>query len=193
MQGTLTDLSFSEEFWYETLPALYAKNSGIPLSQAKKEIEEHSDELGKYNPEFYSLDYWIDRLRLKFTPDELLKFVTRRPQLNEGWLPILKGLSGKAMLIVVSSAVRQFVDAELGEHRALFAHTFSSIDDFGIAGKIPELYKKVSEKIGISADRILHIGDDLEMDVKNSEAAGWTARYFDKSKPLSIVENIWKI
>ena len=49
MQGTLTDSSFSDEFWMETLPSLYSKSKNVSLKEAKKILKEKFKDYGVYD------------------------------------------------------------------------------------------------------------------------------------------------
>jgi putative hydrolase of the HAD superfamily len=183
LQGTLSDSAFSDEFWMETLPELYSESRGIPLGEAKEELKELFKGYGKYDFRYYSFDYWMKELGLDLTLQNVMKHMKNKPLFFEEWKEFLSELKGKYKLIICSSTTKEFIQAELGENKGYFDYVFSSIDDLGIAGKPKDFYEKVLEKIGVPAERVIHIGDMKEMDIDNAKKAGLEAFCFDKSLP----------
>lgn len=188
LQGTLSDDAFSDEFWLEILPQLYAKNKCISVSEAKEELKKKFNEYGRYDYRYYSLKYWLQELKLSLAFDDILQLARNKPHFFEDTLQLLKEIKGRAKLIIASSTTKEFIMAELGENTHFFSQVFSSLDDFNIAGKPKDFYEKIAAIIGVPAHKILHIGDSKEMDIDNASIAGFKTFYFDKklSRPVLI-------
>lgn len=183
LQGTLSDSAFSDEFWLETLPRLYAKSKRVTVKKAKKELKAMFQKWGKYDYRYYSLEYWLKELGLVINFNEIIALMNSKPCFFRETIPLLKKLKQKVKLILVSTTTKEFIDAELGARKKHFTHIFSSLDDFNIAGKPTEIYVKIAEQLKVAGSKILHIGDCQEMDIENAQKAGWQTFFFDKEIP----------
>lgn len=63
MDGTILDLAFDNHFWRELVPERYAAQKGIPVGQARTELEPHFESL-RGRLQWYCLDYWSELTRL---------------------------------------------------------------------------------------------------------------------------------
>lgn len=191
LQGTLSPLSISEEFWSDVLPCLYAKNQNMPLVEAKKSLLQKSKKFDLYDYRYYSVKYWLKKLRIDISVRDALSYISLGSHVYKEYIPCLEELSAKVNLIVVSSACREFIDLELGLHKNIFSRTYSAVDDFGIGGKPPELYVKICEELNVTSGSILHIGDDHEMDIRNAKNAGLKTFYFNRDiSQCDLVESL---
>ncbi|MFH1174582.1 MAG: HAD family hydrolase [archaeon] len=186
LQGTLSDSAFSDEFWQETLPILYAVVHGMTCEEAKDVLKKQFAEWGVYDYRYYSLNYWLSALQ-----QESLSGIEKRMKHTPLFFPdsiaLLKELQGKTTVIVTSSTEKEFINRELGENRKYFSAVYSSIDDFGIAGKPVELYLKIARMLHVQPGEMLHIGDSEEMDIDNAKKAGLQTFFFDKNLPRAEV------
>lgn len=183
LQGTLSDVKFSDTFWFKTLPKLYAKKNKISLLNAKNVLKKRFIEYGKYDYRYYSVDYWMKELNLNMAFSQIKKLIGISPVFYKEGKDLISKLSKKYDLIIISSTTSDFINCELGKNKVYFKHIYSSIDDFGISGKPKKLYLKIAKELKVKPAEILHIGDSKEMDIINSKAAGYTTFFFDKNKP----------
>ena len=191
LQGTLSDSAFSDEFWMETLPLLYSKHNKLSLAQSKEELKKKFKEYGKYDYRYYSVDYWLKELNLELSFTELCKIIKSKPQFYNDSIELIKELNKKAALMIISSTTKEFIKTELGKNKKYFKYIFSSIDDFNIAGKPKELYLKITQILNVSPEKIIYIGNDLEMDINNAKTAGYDTFFFDNNR--SRKENIGEL
>lgn len=193
LQGTISKSDFSDEFWIELLPQLYAEQQRITIDKAKVELSNRFKEYGKYDYRYYSPEYWISELQLPDTVSDLFNLLTVKPEVFPQTIEVIKDLSKQFQLIIISSTTHDFIEHELGVFKEYFSYIFSSLEDFGIAGKPYELYLKVAEKLEVKPEEILHIGDNLEMDVDNAVNAGLKAILFrSEYTKENLIERIEK-
>lgn len=185
LQGTLSNSAFSDEFWLTLLPELYAEHHSIDLTQAKGALKEKFAQMGKYDYRYYCARYWLKLLcpgpRYLELPDLLPRF-KNQPQLYPDTLELVAELKQQFPVIIVSTTTHDFIQLELAEAAQQFNHVFSSLDDFGIAGKTKLVYEKAARHLNVTPNEVLHIGDCKEMDIQNAQAAGCSTFFFDKSK-----------
>ena len=184
LQGTLTNSAFSDEFWMEMLPELYAKKYAVSTEAAKRSLKNIFEKIGVYDPRYYSIEYWLKELGVRENFHDLVLRMRHRPEFYRDTAELLKGLRALGhVLIISSSTTRQCIEVELGDHRVLFDRVFSSLDDCSMAGKPPEFYARIAQEMRIHPRAALHVGDSKEMDVENATSAGWHSFYFHKDTP----------
>ena len=192
MQGTLTDSAFSDEFWLEVLPQLYARRHNMPLERAKSELRDFFARIGKYDYRYYSLQYWLDELGI--SAQDALKRIESRPQFFDDTRLLLEELKDRVTPVIVTSATREFIERELGDNKKYFKAVYSTLDDLNIAGKPAEVYKRIAQSLRVPPCRILHVGDSKEMDVDNARTAGCATFFFDNRQPREVNMNeLWKM
>lgn len=181
LQGTLTDSTFSDEFWLEVLPQLYSRRHNMRLDRAKDELREIFARIGKYEYRYYSLQYWLDELGLSTV--DALKHIKHRPRFFADTRKLIGELKNRVVLVIITSATTEFIDHELGDNKKYFKAIYSTLDDFNIPGKPAEVYARIAQDLGVPTNRILHIGDSKEMDVDNARRAGCATFFFDHKSP----------
>lgn len=184
LQGTLTDLAFCENFWFEELPKIYAKNKNLDIDFAKKELENMADTIGKSDPRFYDVKYWLDVVGYGGDVSEIFDKCDIQPD-HTNMMDFVRELHGKVSMIIISSASHKFIKKELGQNIKYFDRVFSAVDDFGYGGKTLEVYRKIADILNVAPKEILHIGDNYEDDYINASNAGFNAYYLDINSPMA--------
>ena len=193
MQGTLTDAAFSDEFWLETLPALYAEKQEISVAEAKEILKKKFNEWGKNDYRYYSIKYWMKELEIH-SFKEIFKRIINKPHLYVDSLEILNNLYGKKKMIIISSTTKEFISVELGRNKKYFSQIFSSLDDFNISGKPPKLYTEIAKVLEVKPEEILHIGDKYDMDIEHAKKAGLQTFYLKRKLPRKeVIETLKNI
>lgn len=179
LQGTISDSAFSDEFWLELLPRLYATKNRIQVQEAKIYLETAYRTHGRYNELFYDHRLRLSELLPNATFEDILSMLKTRPQLDLDMMGVVKSIPGTLTKIIFSAATHEFIDFELGLEKTNFKIVLSSIDDFKVAGKPPSLYINIANLMGVAPENCLHIGDCHEMDFENAKKAGWQSYHFD--------------
>jgi len=90
MDGTLVKPHFSEEFWNETIPELYAESKKMAYEEAKEYVLRAYDSVGDLDMRWYLPSYWLERFGLRTDAKELMAILTkeseRKPTLFRGGL-----------------------------------------------------------------------------------------------------------
>ena len=73
MDGTLVKNLYADKVWLEGIPKLYSKEKKINLNKAKKYIFKEYDKIGKNRIEWYDIDWWFKKLKLKEDYQNILK------------------------------------------------------------------------------------------------------------------------
>lgn len=188
LQGTLSSSKFSDYFWLEMLPKLYAKHNKIGLEEAKTYLKDYFKKIGKYDIKYYDNKYW--EKELDFKTEEVLESMIIKPSFNK-IIDLIDKIDLPIIIITTTTSV--FVDYELGSKKDKFYKIYSCCDDFHIGGKTKEVYNRVLSDLNIKKDELLHIGDNLEMDIDNCNQAGVKAIYYDLSKEEKVIKEIEKI
>lgn len=182
LQGTLSDSRFSDEFWMELLPKLYAKTLKLSEKEAKLELASFFRSVGPYDYRYYDWRYWATKLNLSLSFDDLVGGLRHKPLIFPSMRSLIEELHHKALpLLIISSTTNDFIQEELGDLRPLFTGIFSSLDDLGIAGKPAHLYTEICKTLRVDPHSVLHIGDSQVMDVINASNAGLDSYFMDRS------------
>ncbi len=75
--------------------------------------------------------------------------------------------------------LRRILDAVVGEHS--FAQVYSSAD-IGLTKHSGRLFDEVAQREGVPAERIVHVGDNHDVDVRMARAASWTAVHLPRER-----------
>ena len=153
LQGTLSDSAFSDEFWLELLPLLYAQKSRLTLDQAQSALRSLFGSLGKYHRFYYCPRSWIEELCPERSFAQVLQEGKHSPHLFEDSLALVKELVGLVPLIIVSTTTHDFIELELSDARQYFEGVYSTLDDFDTAGKRPEIFRAIASTYGLPGKR----------------------------------------
>ncbi len=168
LQGTLSDSKFSDYFWIEFIPQKYAEKNNITLEEAKKILKQEFKNYGVYSLLYYDDKYWSNFLGFD-TKQELDKFKIR-PNINKEFYNYISKIN--LPKIIISTTTNLFINYELEDKIKDFEKVYSCVDYFNTGGKTEEIYKKTAEELKVKPEEILHIGDNLIMDVENAKKAG---------------------
>ena len=177
--GTLVTPYFSQFIWHEAIPALYAKDRGISLEEAKISVRREYDLIGEHRVEWYDIKYWLhcfglgDWRQLMNGYKHLISFY---PEVKE----VLHRLSQSYELVVTSNSAREFLDIQLEGVRSHFSSIFSSISDYG-GLKTADFYLEVCQEMGIKPEEMAHVGDSWEFDLVIPRKVGIRAFYLDRA------------
>lgn len=102
MDGTLLDLRYDNEFWFQYLPAHYGKLHGMETGAARAHLLQRSERV-RGTLDFYSMDYWTDLLgfdvaELNAELKELIRFLPGVPEFLRAW----RAQDKKAILVTNS-------------------------------------------------------------------------------------------
>lgn len=175
VQGTLTDSSYSDHFWFEILPREYARFHSLGFKAAGDILKQQFARMGRYDRCYYDVEYWLDTLESACPLEQLLGEEGCQPSFLPGAVEMLKRVSPAFYTIALSSTTRSFLILELGGINDQLDMTLSTLNDLEIPGKPPEAFARVARDLGVSPAVCLHVGDDPLMDIEHACEAGWEA------------------
>lgn len=203
LDGTLADDSFDKTVWNEKIPEAYAKKNSLPITEAKKDV------YAQYYRALYvekvnswtDVEYWFNRLGLENWKGLIAKMkreVFVFPDARE----TLEYLKDKYELVVLSNSEEKFLNFKLqAEGLAdFFSHIISAPSRFGITKQNTRAYQKMLKVLKASAQEVVHVGDDLEMDYATARAAGLKAFHLRRGSPpenddqiRELIDLKWKL
>jgi putative hydrolase of the HAD superfamily len=195
LDGTLIDLEFSEIVWHYGVPELYAQNRGIEFVKAKDFVIKEYQKVGDQNIEWYDIRFWFHHFDLSESWQEFIQRfrhkITVYPEVED----VLKNLSKKHKLIVISNSAREFVELgmETSGLRDYFTHVFSATSDFKQVKKSSQFYSQICNALKIEARELTHVGDHWEFDYLAPRNIGINSFYLDRTgekKEGFIINNL---
>ncbi len=195
MDGTLINSVYSDKVWLEGLPRIYAKEKNISFEEAKTFLFREYEKISDQRVEWYDISYWFNRFHLRSKWQDLLTSYQSEIQPYPEVKDVLKRLSKKYPLIVLSNAKKEFIQIEL-ETTSLhtyFTHIFSSISDFNLVKKTALFYEKICEEVAVDPTNVVHVGDHYQFDYQAPQQIGIKTFYLnrnDQASDKNMVKNL---
>ncbi len=101
-----------------------------------------------------------------------------RVELFDDVLPALTALAARYPLLAVSNGNAHVTRVGLGD---FFAHSLSA-SDFGVAKPDPRIFHAAAGMAGVAPAEVLHVGDDVTMDVLGAMDAGMQAVWINRTQ-----------
>ena len=180
---TLVKRKLVNKFWFEEIPKRYAEKHGVKFEEALRTARRSYDEIGDEDLRWYKPSYWFDRFDLDEDPKRVVERIQKPENLRlyEDALDLTANLEGKYILVVTSNSPRIFLDYALRRIEDRFHGIYSCVSDFGEVKKHVGVYQKVLNRVGVSPDCSVHIGDHREFDYRIPKRLGMTAFYIERS------------
>ena len=195
LDGTLVKSSYADKVWLEGLPELYSEEKNIPLKKAKTYIFNLYKVVGQTKKEWYDISWWFQKFKMNSSWQDLLYKYKDDIKLFPETIETLELLKEKFKLIIISNAKKEFIDIQLKQTniKPYFKHIFSSLSDFDLVKKTPDVYKQVLEILKVQSDEIIHLGDNFEFDYISPKKIGIVSIYLDRSKKENGENTIYSL
>jgi HAD superfamily hydrolase (TIGR01493 family) len=180
LDGTIVDAAYGNMVWLEGIPEKYGRRHSLSMDDAKRIVKEQYDSVGEASLLWYDMTYWIKRFDLTFSIPELLDFYGDYIQLLPNVREVILELSSRYMLVIASNAARIFVEKELA-HTGLgpyFDHAFSATSDFGMVKKEEAFFRTLCDRLAVSPDEVVHVGDHAVFDYEVPRGLGIDAYHY---------------
>jgi len=178
-EGTVVTTQFSTLIWYEAIPMQYARQRGIEVDEARKQIESRYSAMGMQRVEWYDVRYWFEQFSLtdyRSVLDAYRHAVGLYPETEE----TLASLARDFPLVVASASSRDFLELLLAPIQGHFRRVFSCISDYQLL-KTADFYRLVCDSLGVSPEEIVHIGDNWNGDYLAPREIGMRAFFLDRT------------
>jgi putative hydrolase of the HAD superfamily len=179
--GTLLDSSFEDHVWNAMIPQLFAEKRGISFKEAKEYILREYNHIGNTDIRWYLPSYWLKRFDLNEDAIRLFSSHTNKVKFYPEILSVLKKLSQKYDLIIVSGTTRDIIEIMIEKVRHYFKHIFSPISDRYEVKKTPQMYEMICKVLETEPDAMVHVGDDWYSDFISPSKIGITSFYLDRT------------
>lgn len=110
MDGTIADMNFDNILWQEEIPKLYAEKNKVSFEKAKKLCWNEYCRVGDEDLRWYDVKYWLEHFELKKEWQHLMNDLKHHINLYPEAKEVIKELSKKHKLIIISNATREFLD-----------------------------------------------------------------------------------
>ncbi|MEM2875502.1 MAG: HAD family hydrolase [Candidatus Bathyarchaeia archaeon] len=181
LEGTLVTLHFSDMVWNVGIPKLYAEQRELTFEDAKRVVFEEYQKIGDERREWYDINFWFKNLNLKGDWKGLMEAYRGELEVYHEVPEVLKTLSGRYRLILLSNSSREFIEFELKALGKGFERVFSATSDFNTVKKSAQVYRMVCEILGVRPSEIVHVGDHYESDFLTPRTVGIKSFYLDRS------------
>ena len=189
LDDTLCDQDhFDTIFWNETIPKLFAKKHNLGFKKAKNKVDESFKNKDMNEPDWWRPSFWFNHFKFEENHIDILNHLAKDIKIFDDVKPCLDILKKEGFkLIVLTHSVHEFVDLKMKAESisVYFDVVFSTIDDFHMVKKDPKVYQLLLEKLNISSDDIIHIGDNKVYDYDSPKKFGIKSFLLDRSKKLS--------
>ncbi|MEM3365547.1 MAG: HAD family hydrolase [Candidatus Methanomethyliaceae archaeon] len=179
VDGTLVTPSFADIVWLEALPQVVSEEWGIQLEDAKKMLYNDYNTIGPNRPEWYDLEYWVKRYRLKIDPKSFVNQYKDAVTLYPEVIEVLEKLKDFYELVIISNSSRLFLDITTRPLQRYFKHTYSTLSDLKMM-KDTQAYLEICRLLSTSPSQMAHVGDSMELDYVKARKAGILAFYLDR-------------
>ncbi|MHA2247048.1 MAG: HAD family hydrolase [Candidatus Hodarchaeales archaeon] len=179
--GTLLDSNFEDHFWNAMIPLLYAEKRGISFKEANEYIQREYDHIGNMDIRWYQPSFWFKCFDLDEDPLGVLRSHTNKVKFYPETLSVLKKLSQKYDLIVVSGTIREIIEIMIEKVRHYFKHIFSPISDRNEVKKTPQMYEMICKVLRTEPDTMAHVGDEWYSDFISPSQIGIKSFYLDRT------------
>ena len=183
LDGTLVDKKFDDELWFSHIPRRVSEIEDIPLGKARRRVMAAYDEIGREDPRWFRLDYWLERFGIPEPQEEVIERLARCVTVYPDAAPCLDALRDAGFrLVLVTLARREFHISKLASPvlSDRFEHIFSVPSDFGDVWKDASVWERVVDDLDVSPEHVIHVGDDPEFDLEQPRSIGIRAYLIDR-------------
>ncbi|MEM4405589.1 MAG: HAD family hydrolase [Candidatus Methanomethylicaceae archaeon] len=179
VDGTLVTPSFADIVWLEALPQAVSEEWGIQLEDAKKMLYNDYNTIGPNRPEWYDLEYWVKRYRLKIDPKSFVNQYKDAVTLYPEVIEVLEKLKDFYELVIISNSSRLFLDITTRPLQRYFKRIYSTLSDLKMM-KDTQAYLEICRLLSTTPSQMAHVGDSMELDYVKARKAGILAFYLDR-------------
>ena len=181
LEGTLVKLRFSEMVWNVGIPKLYSEQKGLPFEEAKRIVLDEYAKVGDERREWYDIKFWFKHFSLNGDWRKLMEDYRNELEVYPEVPEVLKYLSRRYRLILLSNSAREFIEFELEIIGNPFERVFSATSDFNTLKKSTRFYRRICEILDVKPSEMTHVGDHYKFDFLTPKNLGIHSFYLDRS------------
>jgi len=195
--GALFSNEFDELLWRSEIPRIYAGQYKISKEAAFERVTAEYRRLWGKAEGWRNPDFWIKHFHLNTNYSTLIKELKKHIVPYFDATPILKKLSKKYPLILISHAQDNIMHTKLkiAKYEQYFLKVFSTGSNFIKMTKEVDIYREICEELKIEPDELVHIGNNSDFDYKIPNSIGINAFLIDRTgnrKEPHIVRDLYE-
>ena len=182
--GSIFNNSFDELLWRKKIPEHYAKRHNISLEEAHEIVlKRYRDAWDSTGSEWRNPIYWIKLFDLKSSFEEIVNELKDHIKPYDDALIVIKRLSKKYKLILISNAHKILLDHKLkiSGIRKYFSAVYSICSDFNMMEPNENIFKEICANLNIKPSQLIHIGNKLKEDYQIPSSYGVHSFLIDRS------------
>ena len=180
--GALFNNEFDELLWRSEIPRIYAEQYNITKEEAFERVTAEYRRLWGKAEGWRDPEFWLKHFHLNVTYNQLIKEIKKHIAPYFDAAPILKRLSKKYPLIIISHAQENILNTKLkiAKYEKYFLKVFSTGSHFTKMTKEADIYREICEELKIEPSELVHIGNNVEFDYKLPISIGINAFLIDR-------------
>ncbi|MBS3147445.1 HAD family hydrolase [Candidatus Woesearchaeota archaeon] len=180
--GALFNNEFDELLWRSEIPRIYGQQYKISKEEAFERVTAEYRRLRGKTPGWRNPEFWLKHFHLNVNYSALIKDIKKHIIPYFDATPILKKLSKKYPLILISHAQDNIMHTKLkiAKYDKYFLKVFSTGSNFTKMTKEADIYREVCEELKIEPDELVHIGNNTDFDYKVPISIGINAFLIDR-------------
>ncbi len=195
LDKTLIAKNFDKVFWFREIPRLYAEQYQVSFTAAYKTVTAAYRSSSPDKANWYDLEYWFRRFKLKHNWKKVIHDLKHHIRIYKETTPVIKELSKKYRLIVITHSIREFVKVKqrVENLNGYFYRIYSVPSDFKSTKKDITIFKKILKDLKIRPEEMLHIGDSRKYDYEMPRKAGVKTLLLDRTKKQKGTDIIYTL
>jgi len=137
--------------------------------------------MGKNDIRWFLPKYWFKHFKLDEDPIEVFRSHIDRVRFHPEVPSVLKKLSKKYDLIIVSGTTKNVIEIVIEKFRHCFKHIYSPVSDRQEVKKTPGFYEMICKILEIEPCAMAHIGDEWYSDFISPRRIGIKSFYLDRT------------
>lgn len=185
LDGTIFKKGLDDIFWNRLIPELVSREKDISMDEALRYVLNEYDSVGQDDIRWYVPEYWFSRFGLAAALlDHLLNIMEEHYYSNGMYddVSLLAEICKRYRVIISTCNPPAMAERKLSiikkRSNVSINALFSSISCNML--KSAEFYNMVCRVLNVSAESVLHVGDDVIQDLKIPRSIGMQAILMDR-------------
>lgn len=180
--GALFNNQFDELLWRTEIPRIYAEKYGLTKEDAFERVTSEYRRLWGKVDGWRDPEFWLKHFKLGIKFEDLIKPIQKEIVPYIDVAPVLRRLSKKYNLVVISHAQENVLMTKLkvGGCEKYFVKVYSIGSHFKKITKDSDIFQEICDDLKVLPEEIVHLGNSLDFDYKAPSSKGINAFLIDR-------------